>query len=243
MYPFTYYYDENGFLTSDGKSVGNTDVKPDILLKLPKFNVKINKWVEGTLPHVWVIDDSGFFIYDEYDIDPRSILLTFTTDELKSGSMNTPQYKGNWKGPGLVTGGIWTDLHPTTVTELDTLKSFTKQVIERDCANSISKGIKVNFVGGTDLIQLRNDKDIFNITRLVQTALLYKTVNKTCSIPLKVGSNRIHYLTPDEIIQIGLKVDEFITVRNKLKWRLKHEIDIAETRKAIDAIEWLEPNK
>lgn len=92
-----------------------------------------------------------------------------------------------------------------------------------------------------DTIQLRNNRDLLNISSIVTSAQLLKASGTEGTIPFQAESNETHDMTADEVIVMGLAVSSYIQSLYAKAWPIKAAIDAAVDYDEVDALtQWPE---
>lgn len=90
-----------------------------------------------------------------------------------------------------------------------------------------------------DVVQLRNERDFLNILGLCSKATMLKAQGvEDAVMPFQAESNTTRMLTPDEVIELGTATMVHTEDGYKTAWSLKCLVDEAETKEAVEAIEW-----
>ncbi len=87
-----------------------------------------------------------------------------------------------------------------------------------------------------DVVQLRDTRDLVNISSMVTSAQLLKASGFTGSIPFQALSNDTHQMTADQIIAMGLAVSAYIQSLYAKAWPIKAAIDAAADHDEVDAL-------
>jgi hypothetical protein len=135
---------------------------------------------------------------------------------------------------------VGTDGKPTTKLpdkpELSVYKRSAKDKIDSLRKDAEEKGFPYDFPEGTDVVQLRNNRDLLNVSSMVTSAQLLKASGYTGEIPFQAESNTTHQLTADQIIAMGLAVSAYIQSLYAKAWPIKAAIDVAADYDAVDAL-------
>ena len=132
------------------------------------------------------------------------------------------------------------DGKPTTkapdAPDLPTVKRSAKNEVDDRRQKEEQKGLTYEFPDGvTDVVQLRDTRDLVNVSSLVTTAQLMKATGFEGSIQFQAESNVTHQMTPDEIIDMGLAAAAYIQGIYAISWSLKDAIDSAEDFEAVNS--------
>lgn len=118
---------------------------------------------------------------------------------------------------------------------LEEYKVIAKAQIENTRAAEEAKGLTYVFPDGvTDVVQLRNLRDFFNIQSQVTKAQLLAASETSTLIPFQAMSNTTHMLTPQEMILMGVAVSDYCSALYAKSWMLKAAVDMATTKAAVD---------
>lgn len=135
---------------------------------------------------------------------------------------------------------VGADGRPTTKLpdkpDLPTYKRSAKDKIDIFRKDVEEKGMAFTFPNGDDVVQLRNNRDLLNISSMVTSAQLLKASGYTGSIPFQALSNDTHEMTADQIITMGLTVSSYIQSLYAKAWPIKAAIDAAADYDAVDAL-------
>lgn len=125
---------------------------------------------------------------------------------------------------------------PAPKPSLDTYKNTARETIDELRKSKEEQGLSYTFPDATtDVIQLRDTRDLLNIQSLVTTASLLKASGSEEPLPFQGESNSTHMLLPDEMIEMGLAVSTYIQSLYSTAWPIKEAIDAAEDHDAVDA--------
>src|SRR5438128_1984505 len=144
---------------------------------------------------------SGFYD-DEIHTTIPSDAVVITKEE------HTALLTAQSEGQIICTG---TDGRPTTKLpdriDLPTYKRQAKDKIDAFRKEHETAGMSYVFPDSvTDIVQLRDDRDLLNISSLVTSANLLKVSGYTGKIPFQALSDDTHEMSPDELIAMGLAV-------------------------------------
>src|SRR5690554_4536062 len=90
-----------------------------------------------------------------------------------------------------------------------------------------------------DVVQLRNERDFLNILGLCSKAILLKNSGiEDPVLPFQAESNITRFLTPDEMLDLGTSAMAYASEGYQIAWELKRLVDEAETKEAVEAIQW-----
>lgn len=133
-----------------------------------------------------------------------------------------------------------TDGRPTTKLpdkpDLPAYKRIAKDKIDSFRKDAEEKGMHYAFPEGDDVVQLRNNRDLLNVSSMVTSAQLLKASGYTGEIPFQAESNTTHQLTADQIVTMGLAVSSYIQSLYAKAWPIKAAIDAAADYDAVDAL-------
>lgn len=103
-----------------------------------------------------------------------------------------------------------------------------------------NQGLPYVFPGNyQDTIQLRNERDVSIINSLVSMALILKAQGVTDPVlEFRAESNKSHFLTPDQMLHMGMSVSAFVSELYRIAWRLKEQIDAATEATELPPIKW-----
>lgn len=115
-------------------------------------------------------------------------------------------------------------------------KRAAKDKIDGIRKDTEEAGLLYEFPDVEDVIQMRNTRDLLNISSMVTSAQLLKASGFTGKIPFQAESNDTHQLTADEIIVMGLAVSAHIQSLYAKAWPIKAAIDAATTYDEVDEL-------
>lgn len=174
---------------------------------------------------------TGGFYDDEINSAIPSDSLVITSEEHRD------LLQGQSDGRIICTGA---DGKPTTKLpdkpDLPTYKRIAKDKIDFLRKEMEEKGLSYDFPEGKDVVQLRDNRDLLNVSSMVTSAQLLKASGYTGNIPFQAESNVTHQLTSDEIISMGLAVSAYIQSLYAQAWPIKASIDAAVDYDAVDVL-------
>jgi hypothetical protein len=99
-----------------------------------------------------------------------------------------------------------------------------------------AKGLSYTFPDSvTDVIQLRDNRDLLNVQSQVTIAQLLKSSGSTTTIPFQGESNATHEMTADEMIAMGVAVSTYIQSLYAISWAAKASVEAATDYDGVDA--------
>lgn len=103
-----------------------------------------------------------------------------------------------------------------------------------------SRGLTYVFPDGiSDVIQVRDERDLTNISGLSTTALILKSQGVTAPLfGFRAESNITHNMTPDQIIAMGVAVSVYVAELYKTGWTLKQLVEAAQTIEEVEEVIW-----
>lgn len=120
--------------------------------------------------------------------------------------------------------------------ELSIYKRNAKDLIDKYRQEEEKLGLTYDFPDGvTDVIQLRDTRDLLNISSMVTSAQILKASGFEGTLPFQAESNTTHQVTADQMIALGLAVSSYIQSLYEKVWPIKAEIDAAADYDAVDA--------
>lgn len=136
---------------------------------------------------------------------------------------------------------VGADGRPTTKLpdkpDLPTYKRAAKNKIDDARKDTEEKGLSYEFPDGvTDVIQMRGNRDLLNVSSMVTSAQLLKASGFTGKIPFQAESNDTHEMSADELIAMGLAVSSYVQTLYAKAWPIKAAIDAAVDYDAVDAV-------
>lgn len=136
---------------------------------------------------------------------------------------------------------VGTDGRPTTKLpdkpDLDTYKKSARAKIDTARKDAEEAGMPYVFPDDvSDVVQLRNTRDLLNVSSMVTSAQLLKATGYTGKMLFQAESNTTHEMTPDEMISMGLSVASFIQSLYTVAWPIKAAIDAAADHDEVDAL-------
>jgi hypothetical protein len=121
--------------------------------------------------------------------------------------------------------------------DLPTYKRQAKDKIDGIRKDTEEKGLTYVFPDEvTDVIQLRNNRDLLNVSSMVTSAQLLKASGFTGTMKFQAESNTTHEMTADELITMGLEVGFYIQSLYTKAWPIKAAIDAAADYDEVDAL-------
>lgn len=120
---------------------------------------------------------------------------------------------------------------------LDEYKRTAKDKINDLRTAEEQKGFSYLFPDGVqDVVQLRDTRDLINMSSMVTSARILKDSGYTGTLPFQALSNNTHKMTPDEMVAMGLACSSYIQSLYAKAWPIKAEIDEAGDYDAVDAL-------
>ena len=99
-------------------------------------------------------------------------------------------------------------------------------------------GVEFEFPDGAGIIQTRDDIDIRNVQAVTTTAMILKSNGVADPvIPFRDAADKIHIITPDKAIELGLTVQNFISGTYAWMWATKAAVESATSKAELDAIQ------
>lgn len=119
-----FYFDENGFISTQGAAAGQTELQPPLILTLPRFVDGV--WQEGIARRAALFDELGFYLSTHAEIDPRET-NNFTTVPIPQ-HLILPRFVNNQWVEGILTyvavlddenflSGFQTNVDPRTISD------------------------------------------------------------------------------------------------------------------------------
>ncbi len=120
---------------------------------------------------------------------------------------------------------------------LDEYKTLAKAKIDVDRKATEEAGLSYVFPDGdTDVVQMRNTRDLLNVSSLVTSSQILKASGFTGTIPFQGESNNTHEMTADQVITMGLATSAYIQTLYAKAWPIKAAIDAAADYDAVDTV-------
>lgn len=120
--------------------------------------------------------------------------------------------------------------------DLQTYKRAAKDKIDGIRKDTEEKGLLYAFPDAEDVIQLRGNRDLLNISSMVTSAQLLKAAGFTDKMRFQAESNDTHEMTVDQIIAMGLAVAVYVQSLYAKAWPIKAAIDAATDYDEVDAL-------
>lgn len=129
-----------------------------------------------------------------------------------------------------------TEPEPAT---LEQLKNAKRRDIDLWRLDAERVGMQYAFPGGSDVVQMRDERDRVNINAQVTIAILMKGNGVTDAVlPFRAASNTTYMMTPDEMIAMGVAVATFSSELYQIGWGLKELVDDADDETDLEQIVW-----
>lgn len=126
---------------------------------------------------------------------------------------------------------------PPEKPDLATYKITAKAKIDELRKDEEEKGLVYVFPDEvTDVVQMRNNRDLLNISSMVTSAQILKASGFDGKIPFQAESNDTHEMTADEIIAMGLAVSAYVQTLYAKAWPIKAAIDAATDYDEVDSL-------
>lgn len=124
--------------------------------------------------------------------------------------------------------------------DLERSRAFKMLQIDEMRLAAELQGMAYTFPDGSqDVIQMRNERDIGNISGLSTSAVILKSQGVADPVfSFRAASNVSYSMTPDEIIAMGIATSQFMSGLYQIGWGLKEQARQATSFEELDAIVW-----
>lgn len=123
---------------------------------------------------------------------------------------------------------------------LESVKALKLEWVDRKRMSVERQGVSYTFPGQlVDVIQLRDQRDLGNVSGLATAALSLKLQGVTDPVfPFRAESNVTYNLTPDQMLEMAQTVNAYISSLYQIGWGLKQVIEAASSIEEIEGIQW-----
>jgi len=123
---------------------------------------------------------------------------------------------------------------------LEEIKLEQNKLIDTWRVRAEQKGMPYTFpTGDVDNVQLRNERDIANVNGQVSASLVLTSQGVTEPVLFfRAESNTTYSLTPTEMVQLGMAVNQFVGRGYQIAWELKERVALAKTEEEVRLVVW-----